>query len=221
MGAYAFNYNAVWVNEDSKARGIKKIVIKNNGYIQIISSKKGREHDWGKSRYIRTVNGLLATWQGRKSAYKVVVLENVNNHKMRATIKYLRGTGRDDMTKIIYLKKPIKLYQKYLGKWSNEDGVTRGITHLDITRSNRELFVRVWKSCRSGECDMGNYKARVTGNQARLRLDWGNSRKVLTIKGLDRDHRGGYRTLEATITRDSHNNRSRSRTFYFRKSRMR
>ena len=217
ISAYAFENNTVWLNENHNAQGVKKIVVTNNGFIEVFSSNKNGRQAWGRTTYTRTANGLLATWKGHRSGYKVVVLEKIQNHKMRATIKYLRGNGRDNKVNIVNLRKYMNPNKKYVGRWINQDRGARGITQLNISSLNRELLVEAWKSCSTGECSLGKQRARVSNNQIVLRLDRGN--KVLTIRETRANR--GVSTLEVVVSRNSHNGMMKSQTFYLTKSRRR
>lgn len=52
--------------------------------------------------------------------------------------------------------------QDFLGVWRNLDRASPGVTRLEIRpdRGNT-VFVRVWRRCRSGECELGSASGRI------------------------------------------------------------
>jgi hypothetical protein len=201
LGASAFDYRSVWVNEDPNTRGITKLAIKNNGTVRAFGSCHPTDCDWGRVDYIRTQNGLLAFWEHRGSGYKVVLVEEMHHNRAKVTTKYL-GSRRGNRTKISYFKKRnIHMHrpQIFSGSWHNEDRHTRGLTHLDIYNRGDQIFVHAWGKCHPRDCDWGQSRAARSANKLIVRWDTRSARKVMTIKGEDRDRHGEFRRLRVKI----------------------
>lgn len=57
--------------------------------------------------------------------------------------------------------------REFLGVWRNIDADSRGVTRLEIRPDRGDtVFVRVWRRCRSGECELGRASGRIFFNQS-------------------------------------------------------
>jgi len=220
VSTYAFNYNSVWINENSNSRGVTKLIIKNSGTIKAFGSCSPNDCDWGFVGYTRTINGLLSSWKQRGLGHKVILLESIRGNRIKATIKYLYNDRRDK-TKIEYFKKRVHKVDKFrdfMGTWINEDRHSRGLTRLNITKRGHNINIRAWSSCQSGNCDWGRFLAVATHNK--LRVDWHKNglRGEMILSGVDIDRDGKFQTLKIKFISFYNNGRTKkSRVYYFYK----
>ncbi len=223
LGAFAFNYNSFWVNENRDSRGVTKLVINNNGIIDAFIACQQRDCSWGKARYTRTANGLIASWIERGRGHKVVLVESIRGDKIKVITKFLYCNGRDDMTKVEYFNKINResdRYRHFMGTWINSDQRTRGVTRLKISKSGRQIYVHAWGSYQRGECDKGSNIATRSNNGLTVRWNQNNKNKLFRIEGIDRNHRGEFQTLKVTVSSQYNNSRgSQPRTYFLRRSR--
>jgi hypothetical protein len=57
--------------------------------------------------------------------------------------------------------------REFLGVWRNIDPDSRGVTRLEIRPDRGDtVFVRVWRRCRSGECELGRASGRIFYNRS-------------------------------------------------------
>ena len=223
LGAQAFNYNAVWVNSDPNIRGIKKLLIQNNGIVEAFGSCRTGTCSWGRVEYIRTQNGLLATWKRPGKGYRVVLAEAVPGNRIKVITKHMRNGQNRDKTKISYFRKRHNVghfARSFDGDWINKEANSRGLKRLSIHRSRGQTLVHAWNNCRRQECDWGNSAATVTRHKLTAEWNQNRTRKVMTVKGIDRNRHGLFKTLEVKIKtyyRDRRN--TKTRIFYLRRER--
>ena len=224
LGAYAFNYNTTLVNHNPDARGIKKLIIRSNGMVKAVGLCHTGRCDWGWTDYIRTQNGLLATWKRPGRGCKVVLVESTRHNQARVITKTLRSDGRRDRTKIEFFRKQHRhighATYAYEGSWVNEEGVNRGLESLRIYHRGNQIMVHARTQCRQAECDWGRSAAALT--QGKLVVQWnrGPVTKVMTIRGMDRDRYGEYQTMKVKIRNSYRDGRApKTRIFFLTRER--
>ncbi len=211
LGANAFNYNSVWVNTSHSERGVKKLQIRNNGIVEAFGSCQAGNCSWGRTEYIRTQNGLLATWKRPGKGCKVILVEAVRGNRIKVITKHLFGGQRGDRTKISYFRERRQashFSRAYDGVWIDEEMHSRGLDRLKIRRVGNQTFVRAWSQCSRPDCDWGRATAIVMPNKLIVEWNRRGAKKVMKIKGVERDRYGRFQTLKVKIQTYFNNGRS-------------
>ena len=107
--------------------------------------------------------------------------------------------------------------EAFLGRWSNVDAATRGITRVEITRSGLNLVVHMWGKCTPTDCDWGTVTTPVTDATDKvLKIKWVMSFKTDTQK-LTLLPDGRLRVDSFTHYTDNSGRADRSDTYFFQK----
>jgi len=217
LGSHAFNYHSTWVNRNANTVGVTKLVIKNNGMIKAFGQCGLRDCNWGRVRYIRTHNGLLASWKQR-NGHKVILIEAVNPNRIKVVVKYLY-THRADRTKVAYFTKKVRRrpVPPYAGNWVNENPRSRSITRINIHKQRNGIFLNAWGRCYPNECNWGKARVRIRSNKIRAYWDQGFVRRSMTVTG--QEYRGGrYHRLKVYVKSRYNDGRgTRTEVFYMRR----
>ena len=76
----------------------------------------------------------------------------------------------------------------YVGKWTNADRNTRGITALDITAQGPRTSIHAWGKCHPQDCDWGTVSARYYRDgtlRAVYTTNFAEKSLILTIEGTN------------------------------------
>jgi len=101
LGVSAFNYSDIWFNKNAP---ISKIVIKNDGTIQAFGKCIPKDCDWGKTTYIKTKSGILASWKVGK-IHKFLLIEAVDKNRVKVIVKSQYCDARKNITEVFYLRR--------------------------------------------------------------------------------------------------------------------
>lgn len=90
----------------------------------------------------------------------------------------------------------------FVGKWSNDDTYTRGVTRLQIVGAKDSLIIYIWGrgGCYPDECRWGKHRLAPSGDGYVTRWIQDGIDKSLKIEGIYRDQNGAYKMLRAKTT---------------------
>lgn len=223
LGAYAFNYNTTLVSSSPDTRGIKKLVIRSNGMIKAVALCRSGRCNLGWTDYVRTENGLLASWKLPGRGHKVVLVEAARHNQARVVIKSLHNDGRRDKTRIKYFRKKHRYgydLHAYDGDWVNAGKRYKGLGSLRIYHRGNQIMVKAWNQCRQPECSWGRSSAIPAHGKLLAEWNLGRVTRVMTIRGMDRDQLGEFQTLKVKVENNYADGRAgETRIFFLRRRR--
>lgn len=108
----------------------------------------------------------------------------------------------------------------FVGRWSNDDTYTRGVTRLQILATKNSLIIDIWGrgGCYPKECRWGKHRLTRSGDGYVTRWMQDGIDKSLKIEGIYRDQNGVYKMLRAKTTNIVKGYaKPKYRTFYLKK----
>ena len=215
----AFDYSGTWYNATSSDT-IPKFIVKQDGTIRGFGKCHPTDCDWGSTYYTKVRNGILASWKSN-TGHKVLLIQPVGTNRVRVVAKYLYCDNRADKVKTFFFKKRLPVVDnslKFIGNWSNENPNTRGITKVQIFKSNGKVYVHIWGKCHPADCDWGSKEGFFTDRLLRVNWNQGFVNREIIIKGVG--YAGGkYNRIQIkTISRYNDNRGTRTDVEYLQRN---